>query len=286
MRTIAAFVLMCFVLGVRAVEGNAKTHTILILTYNVHHFEGRDGKVDPDRFVEILRGCKADIIGLNEVYHPFFWHGGFWMPLWTLRKGLGYRVVFAPNLHVFKMHVSGFYGNALLTRFRVVRWTKYPLPRNPSGGRKYIEPRGLLEVELDIDGYPITIFLTHLHSGEPKELREKQVEVIIEKMRKCNTPHILMGDFNDLSPLDPEAPPARSNAIARILKEGYVDAFRYLNGHELGGTFPSHRPIKRVDFIFLSPDLVPYLRSAGVLRTPLTAIASDHYPVWAELEIR
>lgn len=287
MRVVLAFVLIFTFLEITAIEGRTKINTVLVLTYNVHHFEGRDGRVDPKRFVGILKGCGADIIGLNEVYHPFFWRGGFWMPLWTLKRGLrGYNLVFGPNLYVLKSHIFGFYGNALLTRFPIRRWIKHKLPRTPSGGKKYIEPRGLIEVELEVDGHPLTVFLTHLHAGEPEELREAQVRVILERMKRCNTPHILMGDFNDFSPLDPGAPPTKSNAVAMILREGYIDAFRYLNSHEVGGTFPSHRPIRRVDFIFLSPDLAPCLRSAGVLRTPMTAIASDHYPVWAELDLR
>ena len=40
-----------------------------ILTYNVHLWEGRDGRMDIDRLAAIIESCHADVVSLNEVLH-------------------------------------------------------------------------------------------------------------------------------------------------------------------------------------------------------------------------
>ena len=38
-----------------------------VLTYNIHHGEGRDGKFDLVRQAEIMKAAKPDVIALQEV---------------------------------------------------------------------------------------------------------------------------------------------------------------------------------------------------------------------------
>ena len=40
-----------------------------------------------------------------------------------------------------------------------------------------------------------------------------------------------------------------------------------------------HAAPLRLDYIFISPGLQPFLKDATILRTPLANIASDHYPL-------
>jgi endonuclease/exonuclease/phosphatase family metal-dependent hydrolase len=255
-----------------------------LLTYNIHHFEGLDGRFDFDRFERVFRSVGADLIGLNEVFHPLYRaQQGEERPLERWAQRLGFSFVFGQNLRVEGKPLGGAYGNALLSRYPIRRWTNHPLPREPRGPRERIEPRGLLEAEVETESHRLTVFVTHLHHGEPEALRVAQMETILEHLRACPHPHLLMGDLNDLSPADPDSPPERTEAIALLLRAGYVDAFQQA-GTGPSGTIPVPEASRRIDFIFLSPDLAPSLRSAAVWRHPLTEVASDHYPVMAECE--
>ena len=41
---------------------------MIILTYNVHLWEGRDGRMDIDRLAAIIESAIADVVSLNEVF--------------------------------------------------------------------------------------------------------------------------------------------------------------------------------------------------------------------------
>jgi exodeoxyribonuclease-3 len=103
---------------------------------------------------------------------------------------------------------------------------------------------------------------------------------------------VLAGDFNvsrariDVHPrLRTEEPHARARAElnAHLERLGFVDAFRHLHPDERAYTWFARKPVldaARVDYLVLSPDLLPRLRAATILdRRP----ESDHAPVAVEL---
>ncbi|HWM43060.1 MAG TPA: endonuclease/exonuclease/phosphatase family protein, partial [Burkholderiales bacterium] len=85
---------------------------------------------------------------------------------------------------------------------------------------------------------------------------------------------ILCGDFN----LKPEDPHHR-----KMLDAGFADAWQQLNpGRPRPATFHLHdgEPPYFCDYVFITPDLVPRLRS---FRIDAETQASDHQPVMVEL---
>ncbi|MCB0229421.1 MAG: hypothetical protein KDH90_09870, partial [Anaerolineae bacterium] len=52
-----------------------------VLTYNVHLWEGRDGRMDVERLAAIIESTGADAVALNEVLHPVHTHYGQSTPL-------------------------------------------------------------------------------------------------------------------------------------------------------------------------------------------------------------
>jgi hypothetical protein len=79
-------------------------------------------------------------------------------------------------------------------------------------------------------------------------------------------------------------------SIERILGAGYVDAFRQVHPRAHGYTCATWLPAARIDYIFLTPDLVPALRHAEVIGTRGAtdhdaATASDHFPLFADLRL-
>src|SRR5215213_2148229 len=47
--------------------GSFRTPTITVLTYNIHHGAGGDGKVDIGRIAEVINRVKPDLVALQEV---------------------------------------------------------------------------------------------------------------------------------------------------------------------------------------------------------------------------
>ena len=41
-----------------------------ILTYNIHHWNGRDGRADIERLAAVIEQSKTDLVSMNEVVHP------------------------------------------------------------------------------------------------------------------------------------------------------------------------------------------------------------------------
>src|ERR1039457_3390022 len=116
----------------------ATSKTFRVMTYNIHHGEGLDGRVDLQRIADLIKREGADIVALQEVDKGV---------ARTARRDLsgelsrlaGMTCVFSNNFH----YQGGEYGNAVLTRFRVLSRTNqfYQMLRTN-------EQRGLLQLTL------------------------------------------------------------------------------------------------------------------------------------------
>jgi exodeoxyribonuclease III len=112
--------------------------------------------------------------------------------------------------------------------------------------------------------------------------------------------HVLTGDFNTLAPgdlLDFRKLPHRLRAlvwlsggrirwrtIQIVLDAGYVDAYRVLNGADVGYTFPTWAPHVRLDYMFAPSGFAGRVSACEIVNHPAAAVASDHFPLLAELE--
>ncbi|MBL4641696.1 MAG: hypothetical protein JKX86_07725 [Verrucomicrobiales bacterium] len=64
-----------------------------VMTYNIHHAEGLDGKVDLERIANVIRQSNADIVALQEVDKNTRRTGGIDMPA-DLARRTGMNIVF------------------------------------------------------------------------------------------------------------------------------------------------------------------------------------------------
>jgi endonuclease/exonuclease/phosphatase family metal-dependent hydrolase len=242
----------------------AERAPIRIATYNVHGCVGTDGRRDVSRVGGVLGELDASLVALQEVDNGYRHPSGA-DPLHALSRASGLHVVEGPTLH----NDRGRYGNALL------------LSRPPLAVRRVDmsvsrrEPRGALDVDVDLGPGPLRVVVTHL--GQRTSERRAQVRQLVELVESAGhqqlvqpercRPVVLMGDFNDwavwslvLRPLDlvfGRAPVARS--------------------------FPSWRPMFCLDRIWAAPpDAIDALRAH---RSPLARRASDHLPVRADLRL-
>jgi endonuclease/exonuclease/phosphatase family metal-dependent hydrolase len=232
-----------------------------VMTYNIHHGEGLDGKVDLPRIAALIKKEKADIVALQEVDKGV---------ARTERRDLagelakltGMTGVFSNNYHF----QGGEYGNAILTRFPVLTRTNlhYQMLR-PN------EQRGVLQVTLDVLGKQMYFMDTHLDFRPGDEERLKNVAELKDLVTAHqDLPIIICGDFNCW----PDS--ATHKAMAKILDDAWP-----LVSKEPGLTIPAAKPKHRIDYEWISRATIVPLR-AWVPESE----ASDHRPVMVEYRFK
>ena len=236
--------------------------TFRVMTYNIHHGEGIDGKLDLQRIAALVKQERADVVALQEV-DRFVPRSGNQDIAARLAELTGMRQVFGKNIDLN----GGDYGNAVLSRFPILdhRHTRYHV--SVSG-----EQRGLLEAVLKIQGHEVLLLNTHLDFMKDDVERLANVAEAFETLAasKPKRPVIWCGDFN--------APP-QSPAYKAVLEQ-MVDCWP-LAGAGPGFTIPVQFPAARIDYVFIEKDspLKP-----GKAWVPLSK-ASDHLPVVVEFEL-
>ncbi|HEX4924081.1 MAG TPA: endonuclease/exonuclease/phosphatase family protein [Bdellovibrionales bacterium] len=223
-------------------------------TYNIHRCIGTDGKMDMGRIVAVLKEIDADLVGIQEIDSHHIDEGGH--QLNYLAKHTGYHVAAGPTL----WRSDGEYGNAFLSRFPIKVLRRMDL----SSARR--EPRGALDVDLDIQGIHCRVITTHL--GLKWRERKFQLGKIFEGVTVSSRhPLIIMGDMNEWLPF---------MGATRIFRSQFGFVPRILS-------YPSFFPVFPLDQIYICPS--SYLVSAGVHVSKLSRVASDHLPVAAEIRL-
>ncbi len=221
-----------------------------VLTYNIHHGEGTDGRLDLERIAQLIQAAGADLVALQEVDRGVTRTQRRDLPA-ELGKLTGLTPLFANN-YAFD---GGEYGNAILTRYPVRWWSNHHFQMIRPG-----EQRGLLQAVVDVKGREVVFLSTHLdHRPDDAERLSCVPEILSALSAQGTRPVLLCGDFNDT----PE-----SRVIAR-LSEAFRDGWAAV-GQGPGPTYPSEGPVKRIDYIWLRGPVQPV--SAEVI----TSEASDH----------
>ncbi len=227
-----------------------------VMTFNIRHAEGLDGRVSTERIAEVIRSSGADVVGLQEVDRRMP-RSGFQDEVRQIAARLGYDYAFGRNLGAGPVG----YGNAVLSRYPIVGRQNQPLPGQ-------LEPRGALFVTIDVaPNTPVTFIDTHL--GLSTADRQIQLESIVGSLRQAKTPVILVGDFN----ATPGAP--EQAELSALLKDSH-DTSDKVTGY---GTFGvgAGQAGERIDFVWLSSGL------KALSWTAVPGQASDHLPVVVEV---
>ncbi len=238
-----------------------KSASFRVMSYNIHHGEGLDGKVDLERIASLIQNERADIVGLQEVDKGVERTSKRDLPA-ELAKLTGMTCIFSNNFH----HQGGEYGNAVLTRFPVVNWTNVHYKMLREG-----EQRGILQLKLKIHGKEMMFMTTHIdHRPDETERLSNVVEMKQMLSESKGIPLVLCGDFNCV----PES--QTYQRLAEVLLDAWTVA-----GEGDGFTIPARKPNRRIDFIWVSREHGPKPVWA---RVPATE-ASDHRPVVAEFRL-
>lgn len=184
-----------------------------------------------------------------------------------IAEQLGWYSHFYPSMRRNDEH----YGNAILSRSQLTFRRAVELPGKPPFFCR--ENRAAIEVNIETDLGKVHIINTHLGLGRRERLAQTQLFTNVEWRAAIAgvTPFILLGDFNSL----------RGSRPYRTLNRHLRDVRELIRRTRPIRTFPTPFPMLAVDYIFVNHAIQPL--SVTVHRSPLARIASDHFPLMAEL---
>ena len=235
----------------------AESTTLRVLSYNIHHGEGVDGKLDLVRLAGVITAARADVVALQEVDQKTTRTGGVDQAA-ELARLTGLHFAYGKAMD----YQGGAYGQALLSRWPLADFTVHPLP-NPAK----VEPRIAISAIVRPPGQPAFRFVgTHLDATRDDTARWQQAARLIELFGADATPTILIGDLN-------ARPETR---IMQALLRPFTDA----SARQPAPTSPAENPKARIDFVLLRPATTWRVLSSTVIPE---AVASDHRPLLVEL---
>lgn len=234
--------------------------TIRVLTYNIHHGEGTDEKLDLARQAAVIRKADPDFVALQEVDRN------------TNRTGnvdQTAELARLTNMHgyFFKQidYDGGEYGQAILSKSEIIERSQQMLPGTPERERRLLA-RGLFQV----GETKLWFATTHLHHANDS-IREDQVKALNELFAPIATqkqPAIVCGDFNAV----PE-----STAMKEI-----AQAWKISGADQTLLTFPAQTPSRQIDYVIVRPANEFRIISIAVVED---GVASDHRPLLVEIAI-
>jgi endonuclease/exonuclease/phosphatase family metal-dependent hydrolase len=243
-----------------ASDGQTVPGTLRVLTYNIHHGEGTDGRFDLWRLAEVMKSVQPDVVALQEVDRGTERSGGV-DQLAELERLTDMHAEFGKAMDFS----GGSYGVAVLSRWPLRSTGNHPLPGSPDR-----EPRTALTVHVGSGarGPLLQFTTTHLDQGRDPEDRLAQAKYLNELLvRGEGQPAILAGDMN--SRPDTE--------VMEIFEAQWAMA----SAVDPSPTTPSGRPRSHVDHVFFRPAESWRVLESRVIDEP---IASDHRPVLVVLE--
>ena len=203
-----------------------------------------------------LVALSPDILGLQEVLRST--EGDKLDQASVLSQGLGYHVAWGLASENYGFPI----GNAVFSRWPIVRSSVHPLPREGSD-----ETRSLVYAEIGSPYGAIPFFVTHLnwklHHGYVRQVQVRFITDLIQQMAKpSGFPPILVGDFN-AEPDSDEIRFLRGLTALGGKSVYFADAFAAAGDGSRGITFARrnpfaaqvHEPDRRLDYIFVrGPD--------------------------------
>ncbi len=213
--------------------------TFRIMTYNVHRCRGGDGRIDPERIVDVIADGAPDIVALQDLDPAR--DGG---QLELLASRLGMRASADLNRP----------GKGFLSYFPI------------SGLRSYdLGASHCLRADADIGGKRLHLFNLQL-SGAPAQRRQQITRLLGPELLASSSlgcPCLVLGDFGDFwwgtGNFD----------LAMMLRKVRRPLWR--------GTYPARLPLAARDRAYLLGAV--RVLEGTVLRSPLARQASSHLPL-------
>ena len=248
---------------------------VRLVTFNIHHGVGADGRHDLPRLAQVLAATDPDVICLQEVDRHFGNRSENVDQGLLLARALDMQLAWGPAIDEPRPggRPDAEYGNAVLSRLPILISDVHRLP---GGG----EPRSALRTMIELDGGALWVTATHLsRSGGDRAAQLAAVAALHTAPMETG---IVVGDFNT----GPDAPELA------VLRERFTDAWELAGDrddragwrfwqHDEGNTHPAHAPHRRIDQAWVTAGVA--VASAQVLDG---GGASDHLPLLVDLRVR
>ncbi|MGP1346359.1 MAG: endonuclease/exonuclease/phosphatase family protein [Phycisphaerales bacterium] len=253
-----------------------------LLSYNIRAALGMDGVRSIERIGEVIAGCEADVVGLQEV--DFLRTRSGRVDQGELLGSLcGMECVGGASLREAD---GGGYGNAVLSRHAVRLVDRVALPHLAG-----TEPRSAMVVEVSggggegegaegrggsRGGWSLRVVNTHLSFR--RRDRAWQLEALLGERvlggggmgRRC----VLMGDLNC---------GVRDRWFRRVRASAGLRDPGSAVRHRPVGTWPTRRAFRWIDHVVATEDV--RIVGARVVRTSRSRMASDHFPLLVDVEL-
>jgi len=227
---------------------------IRILSYNILHGEGLDGKIDLGRTARVISQLDPDLACLQEIDKGTKRAGGVDQML-----ELGQKTAMYHAFGKFMDYAGGEYGMGILSKRPIKEATNHELPPGT-------EPRSALAARIDFQEAGQEILLVGIHLYETAQQRLAQAQKLVALFKNEAAPVILAGDFNS----EPDS------QVIRFLK-GHWEVPSKGDDHL---TWPSNDPQVEIDYIMYRPADRFAVSAYRVIQEPLV---SDHRPILLEL---
>lgn len=233
-----------------------------VATYNVHRCRGMDGRVRPDRIVDVLKDVDPDVTALQEVVFG----DGDQDQARFIAGGVGFHWVVGENR---KLKGSA-YGNVVLSRYplRVVK--------NHDITVTGYERRGALHTDVIVAPEDI-IHVFNIHLGTAYLERRHQGRRLSERGNGIlhdvglTGAMIVLGDFNEWT-----------TGLATQLLGSHLKSVDILKHLKRRRTYPGMLPVMHLDHIYYDGPLE--LTKLILHRSRKALVASDHLPLVADFE--
>lgn len=261
-----------------------------VMTYNVLT-GGQDGLEDGrlDLVIDVIVAQAPDVLVLQELNHAeLFGH----RVLHRLENATGLRGFLSTA-------ATGFHVGVFVPKHSTVI-------RTEAGNHGF--HHAWLDVALDSRKGPVTIVGTHLcpFGGDIRLTEAQRLARYADPRRLA----LLMGDLNSLDPgpvhdeslgrlpahvrarhLFADGTTVDTRAVSTLLNAGFVDLFRRFSSRENAYTVPTpgfgggEFAGARIDYILASEPVAELATACSIVSGGKADVASDHYPVVAELDV-
>lgn len=247
---LSIFCLVLFHISAQTFQQRENTHRLM--SYNIHHGEGMDGKMDIERIGKLIIDINPEVVGLQEVDSVVVRSGNIDI-LQLLSEQTGMHATFGYSI----LHDGGKYGNGVLTREKPLGVKKIALP----GAN---EARTALIVELD------KYVVVNTHLSLTNEERLESVKIITDAVEIYDKPVFLMGDLN----ATPDSEPITF----------LQDKWQILSNPKQP-TSPSVNPRSTIDYIlgYTAKGQTYAKYRAQVIDEQ---VASDHRPLFVDIRLK
>ena len=217
------------------------TDTLHIATYNIHKgLSLFNRRLVLHELRDRLRGLGADLVFLQEVqvlHEHRLRHLGNWPaePQYEfLADSVWHDFAYGRNA----IYDRGHHGNAILSRFPIVRWD------NEDVSAHRFESRGLLHCEITVPGWSEVLHCVCVHFALTAGSRRRQLRALRERIERLvpeRAPLVVAGDFNDW----------RGDAAANLARPlGLHEVFEQVAGKH-ARSYPAILPLLRLDRIYV-----------------------------------